>query len=87
VCDMLIRFPLQGVHRFESPRLLNMSNHLSCGCQHVDDYGFLINVDLMGLIHYNTCFPTLVWLSLGLLCLKSNELSYMVKMMKVRTHL
>jgi hypothetical protein len=25
---VLIKFPLQGVHRFESPRLLDMSNHL-----------------------------------------------------------
>jgi hypothetical protein len=28
-------FPLQGVHRFDSPRLSDMSNHLFCGCQHV----------------------------------------------------
>jgi hypothetical protein len=37
VCGVLIRFLLQGVHRFESPWLSNMSNRLSCGCQHVDD--------------------------------------------------
>jgi hypothetical protein len=28
-------FPLQGVHRFESPRLLDMSNRLSRGSLHV----------------------------------------------------
>jgi hypothetical protein len=28
-------FPLQGVHRFESPRLSDMSNRLSCGRQHI----------------------------------------------------
>jgi hypothetical protein len=27
-CDVLVRFPLQGVHRFESPRLSDMSNRL-----------------------------------------------------------
>jgi hypothetical protein len=27
-CGMLVRFPLQGVHRFKSPRLLDMSNRL-----------------------------------------------------------
>jgi hypothetical protein len=30
-----IRFPLQGVHRFESPRLSDMSNRLSSSRQHV----------------------------------------------------
>jgi hypothetical protein len=59
---------------------------LSCGSQQVDDYGLMINVDLMELIHYNTCLAILVWLSSGLLCLKSNDLSSMVKMLKVRTH-
>jgi hypothetical protein len=28
-------FPLQGVHRFESSRLSDMSNHLSCYCYQV----------------------------------------------------
>jgi hypothetical protein len=28
-------FPLQDVHRFESPRLSNMSNHLSRGSLHI----------------------------------------------------
>jgi hypothetical protein len=32
-----IRFPLQVVHRFESPRLSDMSNFLSCGHQHLDN--------------------------------------------------
>jgi hypothetical protein len=27
-CGVLIRFPLQGVHQFESSRLSDMSNHL-----------------------------------------------------------
>jgi hypothetical protein len=30
-------FPLQGVHRFESPRLSDMSNRLFFGSHHVDD--------------------------------------------------
>jgi hypothetical protein len=35
-CDMsLIRFLQLGVHRFESLRLSDMNNHLSCGSQHV----------------------------------------------------
>jgi hypothetical protein len=47
----------------------------------------MVNVELMGLIHYNTRIATFVWLSSHLLYLKSNELSYMVKIMKVRTHI
>jgi hypothetical protein len=47
----------------------------------------MVNVELMGLIHYNTRIATFVWLSSRLLYLKSNELSYMVKIMKVRTHI
>jgi hypothetical protein len=46
----------------------------------------MVNVDLMELIHYNTCIATIVWLSSVSPCLKSNELTYMVKIMKVRTH-
>jgi hypothetical protein len=46
----------------------------------------LINVDLIDLIHHNTCIATFVWLSPGLPCLKSNELIYMVQILKVRTH-
>jgi hypothetical protein len=46
----------------------------------------LVNFDLMDLIHHNTCIATFVWLSSGLPCLKSNELSYMVQILKVRTH-
>jgi hypothetical protein len=30
--DVLIMFFLQDVHQFKSPRLSNMSNHLSCDC-------------------------------------------------------
>jgi hypothetical protein len=48
--------------------------------------GWMVNVYLLELIYRNTCLATLVWLSSGLLCLKSNDLSYMFKMMKVRTH-
>jgi hypothetical protein len=33
-----IRFLLQNVHRFESPQLSDMSNHLSYGRQHVVNY-------------------------------------------------
>jgi hypothetical protein len=40
----------------------------------------------MELLYFNNCIATFVWLSLGLPCLKSNELSYMVKIMKVRTY-
>jgi hypothetical protein len=35
VCVMCIRFLLQGILRFESPRLTYMSNCFSCGCQDV----------------------------------------------------
>jgi hypothetical protein len=37
VDDVWIRFPMQGVHYFESPRLSDMSNCLSCSSQHVDN--------------------------------------------------
>jgi hypothetical protein len=30
-------FPLQGVHRFKSSQLSNMSNHLPCCYHHVDN--------------------------------------------------
>jgi hypothetical protein len=32
---MCIRFPLDGEHRFKLPRLLDISNRLSCGHQHI----------------------------------------------------
>jgi hypothetical protein len=32
---LCIKFPLQGVHRFESSRLSDMSNRLACGRQHI----------------------------------------------------
>jgi hypothetical protein len=51
VCVMCIRFPVQGVHQFKSPRLSDMSNRLSCGSQHI-----------RGLF---TCISTLDWLSSG----------------------
>jgi hypothetical protein len=35
VSDMLVGFSLQGVHRFESPRLSDMSKRLSYGCHQV----------------------------------------------------
>jgi hypothetical protein len=34
---MCIRFLLQNVHQFKSPRLSDMSNHLSCVSQHIDN--------------------------------------------------
>jgi hypothetical protein len=40
----------------------------------------------MELLYLKNCIATFVWLSLGIPCLKSNELSYVVKIMKVRTH-
>jgi hypothetical protein len=43
-----------GALFLEGSGLLDMNNCLSCGCQHVDDYGLLINADLIELIHYNT---------------------------------
>jgi hypothetical protein len=48
--------------------------------------GMMVNIDLMELLYFNNCIATLVWLSSALPCLKSNELSSMVKIMKVRTH-
>jgi hypothetical protein len=46
----------------------------------------MVNVELMGFIHYNTRIATFVWLSSRLLYLKSNELSYMVKIKSQNTH-
>jgi hypothetical protein len=46
----------------------------------------MVNVDLMEFFHLNSCITTFSWFSSGLHCLKSNELSSMVKIMKVRTH-
>jgi hypothetical protein len=40
----------------------------------------------MELLYLNNYIATFVWLSSGLPCLKSNELSYMVKIMKVMTY-
>jgi hypothetical protein len=40
----------------------------------------------MKLLYLNNYIAAIVWLSLGLPCLKSNELSFMAKTMKVRTH-
>jgi hypothetical protein len=48
--------------------------------------GWMVNADLMELIHCNTCLITFVWLGSGSPCLKSNELISLVKIMKVRTH-
>jgi hypothetical protein len=41
----------------------------------------------MELLYLNNYIATFVWPSSGLLCLKSNELSYMVKTIKVRTYI
>jgi hypothetical protein len=46
----------------------------------------MVHGGLLELFYLNNCTATLVWLSSGLLFLKSNELRYMVKMMNVRTH-
>jgi hypothetical protein len=43
---MCIRFVLQGVNQFESPRLLDMSNSLSCGSQHLV-ISRIMNFDLL----------------------------------------
>jgi hypothetical protein len=37
VCVVYTRFPLSGVHWFKLPQLVDMSNRLSCGLQHVDN--------------------------------------------------
>jgi hypothetical protein len=52
VCVMCIRFALQGVHRFESPRLSGMSNCFSCDCHQVvncwnDGFVGIINFALL----------------------------------------
>jgi hypothetical protein len=46
VCGVLIKFPLHGVHRFKLPRLLDMSNRLSCDHKHVDNFVALIMVNV-----------------------------------------
>jgi hypothetical protein len=46
-------FPLQGVHRFESPRLSDMSNRLSCSHQHIVITGMMAHGDLLELLYYN----------------------------------
>jgi hypothetical protein len=40
-----IRFLLQDIHQFESLRLSNMSNHLSCIHQHIVIKGMITNSD------------------------------------------
>jgi hypothetical protein len=63
VCGMLVSFPLQGVCRFESPWLLDMSNRLSCGHQNVDNLMTLMVVyDEIVIINYlfeNSCLISL----------------------------
>jgi hypothetical protein len=50
VCVVCIRFPLHGVHQFESLWLSNMSNHLSYGCHQVVNYfGMVVYVGIMNL--------------------------------------
>jgi hypothetical protein len=50
VCVVCIKFVLQGVHQFESPRLSDMSNCFSCDHHHIDNYLFanscLISLDV-----------------------------------------
>jgi hypothetical protein len=36
-------FPMQGVHRFESSRLSDMTNRLACGRYHEDNLMELMN--------------------------------------------
>jgi hypothetical protein len=53
-------FPLQGVHRFESLRLSDMSNHLFVA---VDMYlinGIMFINESMTLLYINTCIATFV---------------------------
>jgi hypothetical protein len=47
----------------------------------------MVHGGLRELIYLNNCITTFVWFSSGLLFLKSNELSSMVKTIKVRTYL
>jgi hypothetical protein len=54
-------FPLQGVHRFESPRLSNMSNHLSRSSLHVENLMAWI-MAYNGSDMYNYLTATLAWL-------------------------
>jgi hypothetical protein len=63
-----------------------MINNLFCACQYADNDGLMFNINLIELIHHNTYMITFVCLSSTLPCLKSNELSYMVKIRKVKTH-
>jgi hypothetical protein len=65
-----IRFPLQGVYRFESPRLSDMSNRLFVVVNTYLINGIMFINELMTLLYFNAYMATLVLLSLGLLCLK-----------------
>jgi hypothetical protein len=54
-------FPLQGVHRFESLRLSDMSNCLSRGSLHVENLmAWLMAYN--GIDMYNYLIATLAWL-------------------------
>jgi hypothetical protein len=51
-------FPMQGVHRFESPRLSNMSNRLSRGSLHVENLMAWI-MAYNGIVMHNYLIATL----------------------------
>jgi hypothetical protein len=61
VCDMLIRFPLQGVHRFESPWLSDMSNRLFVAVFTllINDIIFINEVMALLYINYLYCYSCL----------------------------
>jgi hypothetical protein len=50
-------FPMQGVHRFELPRLSDMSNHLPRGSLHIENLMAYNGTDM-----YNCLIATLAWL-------------------------
>jgi hypothetical protein len=58
-----IRFHLLGVYQFESPRLSNMGNRLSCGCHNVDNLmALMVSYDGIVIITYlfaNFCLISL----------------------------
>jgi hypothetical protein len=71
-CGVLVGFPLQGVHRFESSRLLDMSNRLFVAVSLLLINGIMFINESWLYFTIIACLTTLPWLSLGLFGLKFN---------------
>jgi hypothetical protein len=72
VCGMLVGFSLQGIHRFESPRLSDMSNRLFMTINTYLINGRLFINESLLCFTIITSFTTLAWLSSGLSGLRFN---------------